>query len=102
MKFFTNELLYLGFQLISATTPTLNDMKRRSNGLKNRRICNLGFAISIEPLKQANEGNTIKYHILKSGDVESNPGPQIIYKLLTQCLSEKKRKLKFIHINYQG
>ena len=39
---------------------------------------------------------------MKSGDVESNPGPQIIYKLLTQMFIRNKRKLKFIHINCQS
>ena len=102
MKFFINELLFLGFLLLSATTPTLNDMKRRSNGLKNRRICYLVIAISIEPLKKADGGSIIKFRILKSGDVESNPGPQIIYKLPTQLFIRNKRKLKFIHISCQS
>ena len=102
MKFFINELFFLGFLLLSATTPTLNNMKRRSNGLKSGRICYLVFAISIEPLKKVSEGNIIKHRILKSGNVESNPGPQIIYKLLTQLFIRNRRKLKFIHINCQS
>ena len=44
----------------------------------------------------------IKYRILKSGDVGSNPGLQIFYKLITQLFIRYKRKLKFIHINCQS
>ena len=50
MKFFiTNQLFFKGFLLLSTTTPTLNDMNLRSNGLKNRRIYNFGLAKSIDP-----------------------------------------------------
>ena len=55
MKFLST-IYFLRFLLLSATTPTLNGMKRKSNGLNNRKICYLVFAISIEPLKKRRDG----------------------------------------------
>ena len=47
-------------------------------------------------------GNIVKYCLLKSGDINSMPGLQIIYKLLTQFFARNRRNLKFIHINCQS
>ena len=40
-----------------------------------------------------------KIKLLRSGDIELNPGPEVIYKLLTQIFTKQNRKLKFFSIN---
>ena len=37
-----------------------------------------------------------------SGDIEVNPGPQIIFKALTNTFHNKSKRLKFFHVNAQS
>ena len=39
---------------------------------------------------------------LKSGDVETNPGPPIIYKDLVSIFNENRKKLNVFHVNCQS
>ena len=64
MKCFYQRITFSGFLILSATTPTMNDMKLRSNKMRNRRICYLLLAISVESVKKANGRSIIKYRIL--------------------------------------
>ena len=39
---------------------------------------------------------------MKSGDVETNPGPPIVYKDLVSIFKGNRKKLKFFHVNCQS
>ena len=40
--------------------------------------------------------------LLKSGDVEINPGPHVVFKYLTRVFTHNSKKLKFFHVNAQS
>ena len=45
--------------------------------------------------------STIANLFLKSGVIETNPGPQMVFKFITQVFSNNEKKLKLFHLNCQ-
>ena len=41
-------------------------------------------------------------NLLKSGDIETNPGPRMVFKFLKQMFSNNDKKLKLFHLNCQS
>ena len=44
----------------------------------------------------------LRFRLLLSGDIETNPGPSIVFKHLTSIFRNNNKRIKFIHINAQS
>ena len=44
----------------------------------------------------------LRFRLLLFGDIETNPGPSIVFKHLTSFFRNNNKRIKFIHINAQS
>ena len=94
------QLLLFFVLTIFLATPTYGLMKRETNRLKYQNMYRQKNT-NIRLLRYTC-GKYNKIKLLRSGDIELNPGPEVIYKLLTQIFTKQNRKLKFFNINCQS
>ena len=44
----------------------------------------------------------LRYRLLLSGDIETNPGPSIVFKHLTSIFRNNNKRIKFLHVKAQN
>ena len=87
--------------IIFLATTTYGLMKRETNRLKYQNMYRQKNT-NIRLLQYTCGKYQNKIKLLRCGDIELNPGPEVIYKLLTQIFTKQNRKLKFFNINCQN
>ena len=96
-----HQLLEFFVLIIFLATPTYGLMKRETNRLKYLNMYRQKNT-NIRLLRYTCGKSYNKIKLLRSDDIELNPGPEDIYKLLTQIFTKQNGKLKFFNINCQS
>ena len=93
-------IIFLCFLFLLASFPTAPEETNPKNFVK----INIKFAQNGKmkiPIKLANYTST-NYKLIKSCDIETNPGPPHTFKFVSNLFNKRSKNLKFFFINGQS